>query len=313
MSTRGLALHTRPSGRRLTPALRESLAFYAFLSPWLIGFVGLTLGPIIASFIFSFSDYDAIHPLKLIGLQNYVTIANTALFWQALKVTALYTLGAVPLGVIGALLLATLLNQKVPALSLWRTLYYLPVVTSGVAVALLWSWIFQPDFGIVNSLLYSLFHLKGPQWFFSPSWALPAFVIMSVWGVGGPMLIYLAGMQGVPTQLYESAELDGAGRFQKYLRITLPMISPVIFFNLIMLMIGSFQVFTGAFVITQGGPSYATYFYVLYLYQEAFQYFHFGYASALAWILFLIVMGLTALAFRFSTSWVYYDSREEKR
>jgi len=136
---------------------------------------------------------------------------------------------------------------------------------------------------------------------------------MSIWGVGGPMLIYLAGMQGVPTPLYEAAELDGAGRFQQYIRITLPMISPVIFFNLIMLMIGSFQVFTGAFIITQGGPSYATYFYVLYLYQEAFQYFHFGYASALAWILFVIVMALTALAFRFSSSLVYYDSKEERR
>jgi multiple sugar transport system permease protein len=313
MSAATPTLPTQSKHRRLSPAQRESLAFYAFLSPWLIGFVGLTLGPIIASFAFSFSDYDAIHPLKLIGLQNYVTIAHTALFWQALKVTALYTAGAVPLGVVGALLLATLLNQRVPALSLWRTLYYLPVVTSGVAVALLWSWIFQPDFGVVNTLLYNLFHIQGPQWFFSPTWALPAFIVMSIWGVGGPMLIYLAGMQGVPTQLYEAADLDGAGRFQKYFRITLPMISPVIFFNLIMLMIGSFQVFTGAFVITQGGPSYATYFYVLYLYQEAFQYFHFGYASALAWILFVIVMALTILAFRFSSSLVYYDSKEEGR
>jgi multiple sugar transport system permease protein len=313
MSASTAALPARRSRRRLTPARRESLAFYAFLSPWLIGFVGLTLGPIIASLLFSFSDYDAIHPLSFLGLQNYQTIFQTQLFWQSLKVTAFYTLGAVPLGVIGALLLATLLNQKVPALSLWRTLYYLPVVTSGVAVALLWSWIFQPDFGVVNTILYNVFHIQGPQWFFSPTWALPAFIIMSIWGVGGPMLIYLAGMQGVPTPLYEAAELDGAGRFQQYIRITLPMISPVIFFNLIMLMIGSFQVFTGAFIITQGGPSYATYFYVLYLYQEAFQYFHFGYASALAWILFVIVMALTALAFRFSSSLVYYDSKEERR
>ncbi|MCL4541223.1 MAG: sugar ABC transporter permease [Chloroflexi bacterium] len=292
---------------RLTQARRESIAFYLFLSPWIIGFAVLTAGPIIATLVLSFTSYNIVTPPRFIGLANYDTLVHTRLFWQALKVTLFYTLGSVPLTVIGALLVATLLNQRLPGLSLWRTIYYLPVVTSGVAVALLWSWVFLPDYGLVNSLLWTLFHIHGPQWFFSEEWVLPAFIIMSVWGVGGPMLIYLAGMQGIPTQLYEAAELDGANAFQRYWHITLPMITPVIFFNLITSMIGTFQIFVGAYVITQGGPNYASYFYVLYLYQEAFQYFHMGYATALAWVLFLVILAMTVLAFWSSRRWVYYE------
>jgi multiple sugar transport system permease protein len=291
----------------LTQARRESIAFYLFLTPWIAGFLVLTAGPIIATLVLSFTSYNIVAPPQFIGLTNYDTLVHTRLFWQALKVTLIYTLGSVPLTVIGALLVATLLNQRLPGLSVWRTIYYLPVVTSGVAVALLWSWVFLPDYGLVNSLLWTILHIHGPQWFFSEKWVLPAFIIMSVWGVGGPMLIYLAGMQGIPTQLYEAAELDGANALQRYWHITLPMVTPVIFFNLITSMIGTFQIFVGAYVITQGGPNYASYFYVLYLYQEAFQYFHMGYATALAWVLFLVILAMTGLAFWSSRHWVYYE------
>jgi multiple sugar transport system permease protein len=283
-------------------------AFLLFISPWLIGYLTLTLGPIVVSGWFSLTDYDLVSSPYFIGLDNYRELLDSRLFWQSLKVTALYTLGHVPLSVIGAMCLATLLNQNIPGLSLWRTLFYLPVVTSGVAVALLWSWIFQPTFGLVNSLLYRLFGIQGPGWFFSEQWCIPAFVIMSLWGIGGPMLIYLAGLQGIPTQLYEAAEIDGASSFQKFRSITLPMITPVVFYNTVMAIISSFQVFTSSFVITQGGPNYASYFYVLYLYQNAFEYFRMGYASALAWILFCVILVLTALLFGTSRHWVYYES-----
>ncbi|MCL4544766.1 MAG: sugar ABC transporter permease [Chloroflexi bacterium] len=307
MSAANLSWRSQRAPWRLSRAGRESLAFYAFLTPWLVGFVVLTAGPIIATLVLSFTSYNIVAPPRFVGLTNYSVLVHTHLFWQALKVTLVYTLGSVPLTVIGALVVASLLNQRLPGLSVWRTIYYLPVVTAGVAVALLWSWVFLPDYGLANSLLWTLFHIHGPQWFFSETWVLPAFIMMSVWGVGGPMLIYLAGMQGIPTQLYEAAELDGANALQRYRHVTLPMITPVIFFNLITSMIGTFQIFVGAYVITQGGPNYASYFYVLYLYQEAFQYFHMGYATALAWVLFLVIFVMTVLAFWSSRHWVYYE------
>lgn len=289
---------------------QEIRAFYLFLSPWIIGMILFTGGPLIASFSLSFTSYDIVKPPVWCGFLNYREILSDKIFIQSLKVTLKYVVGAVPLNVIGALILATILNQKVYGLSIWRTIYYLPVVTTGVAVSLLWSWVLNPEFGIVNTLLQKIFGIRGPEWFYSERWAIPSFILMSIWGVGGPMLIYLGGMQGIPTQLYEAAEIDGASWWQSYIHITLPLITPVIFYNLVTSMIGTFQVFIPAFIITQGGPNYASYFYVLNLFKHAFQYYHMGYASALAWILFIIVLILTIIAFRIANYWVYY---EEKR
>jgi multiple sugar transport system permease protein len=288
---------------------QEALACYLFLFPWIIGFALWQLGPMIASLFLSFTHYDLVNAPVWIGLSNYQELANDSIFWQSIKVTVLYTVGSVPLRVMGALFVATLLFQNIPIRSFWRTLYYLPAVTAGVAVALLWQWIFQPDFGLMNNLLYSLFKIKGPQWFYSETWVLPAFIIMSLWSVGGPMLIYLAGMQGIPTDLYEAASIDGANGVQKYLAITIPMVTPVILFNAIMSMIASFQVFVPGYVITQGGPNYASYFYVLYLYKNAFQFFNLGFASGLAWILFAAILLVTIMMLNSAESWVFYAGR----
>jgi len=293
---------------RLRLAQREAIAFYVFLIPWAAGMLLWTFGPMIASLVLSLTRYDVITPPKYIGLANYAHILQDELTWRALKVTAYYTVGSVCVTVTGALLVATLLNQDLPFLGMWRTIYYLPVVTSGVAVSLLWMWIFQPNFGLVNNVLWTLFKIQGPEWFFDTDWTIPTFIIMASWGVGGPMLIYLAAMQGIPTALYEAATIDGANRLQSYIHVTLPMISPAIFFNLVLSMIGSFQVFTPAFVITQGGPHYASYFFVYHLYLHAFNYFEMGYGSGLAWVLFLVILGLTLLVFRGGERWVYYET-----
>jgi multiple sugar transport system permease protein len=212
----------------------------------------------------------------------------------------------VPINLVLGLCIALLLNQKIRGLGFFRTVFFLPSVTAGVAVSLLWLWIFNPRFGVINVLLGQI-GIKGPTWLGSETWALPALIIMSVWGVGGSMLIYLAALQGIPTPLYEAATIDGATHFRKFIHITIPMISPVLLLNLIMGVIGSFQVFTQAFVMTSGGPNYATLFYVLYLYQHAFQWFNMGYASALAWVLFVIILICTFLILKMSRDWVYYE------
>ena len=199
------------------------------------------------------------------------------------------------------------MNQKIPAMNLFRTIYYMPSVVSGVAVAILWTLIFNSQWGVLNTLLWNLFHIKGPTWLLSETWVLPAFIVMSMWGIGGGMIIYLAGLQSVPTELYEAAQLDGADRVSKFRYVTIPWISPVIFFNLVMGIIGSFQVFTSSYVMTNGGPNNASLFYLLYLYNNAWKYFKMGYASALAWIAFGITMVFTLLVIRSSSAWVYYE------
>jgi multiple sugar transport system permease protein len=201
-----------------------------------------------------------------------------------------------------------MLNANIPGVSVWRTVYYIPSVLAGVAVAILWSSLFNPRFGIINWIL-SWFGTKGPGWLSSPDWALPAFIVMSLWGVGGGMIIYLAGLQGIPTTLYDAAMVDGANAWHKLRHVTLPMMTPIIFYNLVMGVIGTFQYFTNAYVMTSGGPAEATLFYNLYLYNNAFSYMKMGYASALAWILFVIVLALTVLIFRSSEAWVYYEGQ----
>ena len=210
-------------------------------------------------------------------------------------------------GVTTAFMVAILMNQRIWGIHVFRTIFYLPSSISGVPVALLWMWIFSPEFGILNTGL-RLFGIEGPQWLFDPVWVIPAFIVMSLWGIGGGMVIFLAGLQGIPQHLYEAAELDGAGAVAKFWNVTFPMMSPIIFFNLIMSIIGSFQTFTQAFVMTKGGPANASLFYVLYLYRNAIGYFKMGYGSAMAWLLFLIILALTLLVFKSSPLWVYYEA-----
>ena len=288
---------------------------YGFIGLWLVGFVVFTVGPVLASLYLSFCRYDLFAPPRWVGLGNLAELFTDPLFGRSLANTLYFCALTVPLGLVFSLGLAVLLNNRIRGIYTFRVIYYLPALTSGVAISLLWRWIFNPELGLFNSLL-GFVGLKGPDWLTSPGWAMPAIIIMSVWGaLGGPMLIYLAGLQGIPSQLYEAADIDGASRWQKFRNVTIPMLTPAIFFNLIMAIIGSFQVFTTVYVMTKntaasmepGGPANATMVYVLYLYQTGFRYLYMGKACAMAWILFLIILGLTMLNARFSKKWVNYD------
>ena len=286
---------------------RRNIEGYLFISPWIIGFVVFTAGALLGSFSISLTKWNIVESsLNSLVWQNYQTMVEDRFFWQSIKVT-LYFLLNVPINLVLGLLLALLLNQKVKGLSVFRTIFFLPSVTSGVAVSLLWMWIFNPRFGMINLLLKKI-GIIGPLWLGSEAWAIPALIIMSIWGVGGGMLIYLGALQGIPTAFYEAATLDGAGAWKKLLHITVPMITPVLLLNLVMGVIVSFQVFTQAYVMTDGGPNYATLFYVMYLYQQAFVWFNMGYASALSWVLFLIILVFTVIILKTSSSWVYYES-----
>lgn len=293
-------------------ARKEAIEGFVCIAPWIFGFVVFTVGPVIFSFIMSLSKWDMITPPKFVGFSNYAAIlVDDFRFRQSLKVTAIYAGTAVPLGLVFSLALAMLLNLNVKGMRAFRSIFYIPAILPGVAVAMVWLMVFRYQGGIFNSLL-GLLHIAPVKWLTSTEMALPSFVIMSLWGVGGGMIIYLAGLQSVPTQLYEAAEIDGAGSWAKFRTVTLPMISPTIFFNLIMGIIGSFQVFTSSFIMTQGGPAYATLFYVLYLYQKAFKYLQMGYACALAWILFGVILLLTLIVFKSSAGWVYYEAELKK-
>lgn len=288
---------------------------YLFIAPWIIGFIIFTLGPVMASLYLSFTKYDMLSMPQWVGIMNFTDLFKDKLYLTSLYNTFYYALFQVPASLIFALILAMLLNHKLKGIYTFRAIYYLPAITSGVAISLLWRWLFNPDLGLINSILGSL-GIPGPGWLTSPTWAMPAIIIMSVWGgTGGAMLIYLAGLQGIPEQLYEAANLDGANNWQKFRNVTLPMLSPTIFFNLIMSIIGSFQVFVTIFVMTSnagssiepGGPVNSTLVYVLYLYRIGFRYLNMGSACAMAWILFIIILALTMLNFWLSKRWVNYD------
>jgi multiple sugar transport system permease protein len=300
--------------RRRSLSRREAIWAYILISPWLIGFIFLTAGPMIASALFSLTEYNVHNPPRFIGLTNWrLMFFDDPLFWHSLKVTLTYAAAAIPLGLTFGLALALLLNANVPGITVWRTLFYMPSVVSGVAVAVLWTYIFNPRFGIINWIL-SWFGIKGPAWLGSPDWALPALIIMSLWSVGGGMIIYLAGLQSIPTTLYEAAKIDGANTWQRFWRITLPLITPVIFYNLVTGIIGTFQYFTQAYVMTNppGGPANATKVYNLYLYLNTFRYGRLGFGSAMAWFLLFIVLVLTMLVVRSSAMWVYYEGELKK-
>jgi multiple sugar transport system permease protein len=245
--------------------------------------------------------------MRFIGLSNYKEIIRDPFFKLSLYNTLYYTLFSVPLGIATSIAIAIILNMRVRGVSVFRTIYYMPAVISGVAVSLLWLIVLDPSYGLVNYIL-SLFHIRGPLWLQDPKWSKPALILMSLWQSGGNMIIYLAGLQQIPEQLYEAATIDGANNWFKFWKITLPLLTPTIFLNLVLSIIGSFQIFTQAYVMTGGGPLNSTLFYVLYLYQKGFQSFEMGYASALAWILFTIVLLLTIILFRTSWRWVYYEA-----
>ena len=307
-----MATVTVKKRRGLSLSRREAIWAYVLISPWIIGFIVFTAGPMIASAYFSLTEYDVINPPRFVGLGNWVYMfTQDPLFWHSLKVTLTYAIAAIPLGLVLGLALALLLNAKVPGLTIWRTLFYMPSVVSGVAVSVLWSYIFNPRFGIVNWIL-SWFNIKGPGWLGSVDWALPALIIMSLWGVGGGMIIYLAGLQSIPTTLYEAATIDGANRWQQFLRITLPLITPVILYNLITGIIGTFQYFVQAYIMTDGGPANATLVYNLYLYRNTFRWGRLGFGSAMAWFLMFVVLAMTLLIFRSSAAWVYYEGELRK-
>lgn len=284
-----------------------TLTFYLFISPWLVGFIVFSFFPIVYSFWLSLTSWDIVSEPQYVGFENYKKAFNDdPVFYKSLWVTVYYTFVSLPLQLICGFVIALLLNQKIAGISWYRTIYYLPSLVSGVAVAVLWGWIFNPNFGVLNNLL-RMFGINGLNWLSDPTTAMPSLILMSLWGIGGGMVIYLAGLQDIPQSLYEAADLDGAGRWAKIRHITIPMMTPIIFFNLIMGIIGSFQTFTQAFVMTEGGPNNSTMFYVLKLYNHAFKYFEMGYASALAWILFVIILGFTAVVFKASAFWVYYE------
>lgn len=288
---------------------REAIQGYLFISPWLIGFALFTLGPMLASFYYSFTLYNVQTSPQFIGLENYVyALTKDQLFWTSVKRTLMWALLTVPLSMVGSLFAAILLNQKLRGVSFFRTSFFLPHLTPIVAASILWLWILQPDIGILNSLL-AMVGIRGPDWLQSIQWAMPALAMISLWvGIGGnKMLIFLAGLQAIPDTLYEAADIDGATAWQKLLAITIPMISPAIFFNLVLGIIASFQVFGMAFVTTRGGPAYATYFYALHLYEQAFVSFSMGYGSALAWLFFAALLLMTLFQLWLQKRWVYYE------
>lgn len=294
---------------------REAIIFYIVIAPWVIGFIAFTLGPMAASLYLSLTDWNVLTRPEWVGLENYTYMfTRDADFWHSLKITGLFAITSVPLRLVIALFLAILLNEATNFIGFFRTSFYIPSIVASVASAVLWQWIFNPRFGPVNGFLETL-GIEGPGWFNDPDWALWGLVIMSGWGVGGEMLIFLAGLKGIPRSLYEAAEVDGAGRLARFRRITLPMLSTTIFFNFVMSVIGAFQTFDAAFVISTarsgqiGAPAKSTLFYMLHLYKEGFTDLDMGYATALAWVLFLIIFTVTIIINRTSDLWVYHEGR----
>lgn len=292
----------------LSKQLRSNLVGYAFVGPWIIGFLVFTAFPFLSSIYLSFNRYNIVKPPVWVGLQNYSTLFHDdPQFRQALLVTLRFAFCSVPMSIVAGVCLALLLNQKVRGLSIYRTLFFLPSIVPTVASATIFLWLFNPEIGLINQIL-SLFHIQGPAWLLDTKWAPWSLIFMSLWGVGNSMVIYLAGLKDVPTYLYEAALIDGANSLQRLRHVTLPMLTPVIFFNLVMGVIGSFQYFTEAYMMTKGGPEDATLYYALYLFMRAWRYLDMGYASALAWVLFAVVMSITLLLFRSQKKWVHYGS-----
>jgi multiple sugar transport system permease protein len=298
-----------PARRRygLTPRLREYVWGYFFIAPWIIGFLAFSLIPIAAVFYFSATQYSALSSPIFTGSANYEKLfLHDQYFYKSLINTVVYVAVRVPLHITFGFALAVALNAPLRGVRLLRTACYMPTIVPSVANAVLWMWILESQVGILNYVLKAV-GLPTTNWLGTVTWAKPSLIVMSLWQVGSIMTIFLAGLQGIPAQLYEAAEIDGAGRWRKLFNITIPMMTPTILFNVILDIIGSFQVFTAAFIVTDGGPLNSTLFYVLYVYKNAFRYFDMGYASTLSVVLFILVAVLTAAVFRSSSSWVHYE------
>jgi multiple sugar transport system permease protein len=307
-----VAPRAAPARRALSRRqLSRNVEGWLFASPWIVGFVLFTAGPMLFSAVMAFTRWDLITDPAFVGLDNWRLIfGGDPLIVTALRVTTLYAIVAVPLNVIFGVALALLLNTGVKGLRFYRTAFFMPSVLSGVAVALLWKWIFSGQFGLANFFL-DLVGIEGPKWLTVEEWALPSLIIMALWAVGGGMVIYLAGLQGISSEYYEAAEVDGAGWWTRLRHITIPLMTPALFFQLVTGLIAALQVFTQPYVMTAGGPNNATLFLVLYLYRNAFQYFKMGYASAVAWVLFFYILALTLLIFRSGRSWVHYEGERK--
>lgn len=308
--TKSIDIKTRK--KKISAAQKEARWFYAFIAPWLLGFLIFTLGPILASFYMSFTDWDMFSKANFVGFDNYVRLFTVdKVFWKTVYNTFYYVLLAVPVTTILSLLMAYLLNQKVKGLRIFRTIYYLPSVVPIVATSMVFIWVLAPDIGLINMFL-SIFGIDGPAWLLDPKYVKLSFVFMAIWGVGANMILLLSGMQGISAELYESASLDGAGKFKQFIKITVPMLSPVIFFNVVMGIIRGLQAFSEIYIMTQGGPNNSSNMMVPYLFENAFKYYRMGYASSIAWILFIIIMLLTLLVFKTSSAWVYYEGEVKK-
>jgi multiple sugar transport system permease protein len=295
--------------RRVTKFLRKNFAGYAFLTPWLIGFLLLAIGPILFSLYLSFTKYNVINPPRWIGLDNYTYMfARDARFKKALQVTFTFVAFAVPAKLIFALAVAMVLDKGIRAIGIYRALFYLPSILGGsIAVAILWRNLFKAD-GVVNAIL-SFIGIDGPAWLADPRYSLWTLIVLAVWQFGSPMLIFLAGLRAIPQELYEAAEIDAAGKVKQFFAITVPLLAPVIFFNLVLQMIEAFKSFSGAFIISggSGAPLDSLLFYTVYLFSEAFSFLRMGYAAALAWVLLVIIATFTAIAFWTSKYWVHYE------
>jgi len=312
-ATKNQKVADHPSQKRVISRYRrsEAIGFYLCIAPWLIGFIIFMAGPMLASFLLSFTRWDYFNPIQWVGTRNYERLLDDELFWTSLRVTFTFAVFYIPLSQIIALSAALLLSQNIWGIGIFRAIFYLPSILSGTAYVLLWVWLFEPDHGLINSGL-SWFGVTGPRWLSNPDTALWAIIAMSLWGLGSSLIIYIAGLKNVPLQLYEAAQLDGAGPISRFVHITIPMLTPTIFFNLVLVIIQTFQSYTSAAVATNGGPQNSTLFYMVYLFRRAFtQDANAGYAATLAVVLFVIIMSFTLLVVRSSSLWVYYEGQRE--
>ena len=285
---------------------RRDLVGYGFIAPWLLGFIAFTAWPFLRSVYLSFTRYDVVRPPRWVGISNYRTLlTDDETFWKSAWVTVKFAAISVPLAIVVGVALALLLDSKIRGIAIYRTIFFLPSIVPTVATTAIFMWILNPQIGLVNGLLEKM-GVTGPAWLTDPTWAFWSLVFIALWGVGSSMVIYLAGLKDIPNYLYEAATIDGAGPLKKLTKVTLPMLTPVIFFNLVMGVIGAFQYFTQAYIMTQGGPEDSTRFYALYLFDRAWRYADMGYASAMAWVLFLAIVVLTSLLFRTQKRWVHY-------
>jgi multiple sugar transport system permease protein len=295
-------------------ARKQAWLGYMFISPWLIGLVVFSLLPLLATLLLSFMDWDIYTPPKWAGLGNYHNLFTDKLFYKSMKITLLYSLFAIPLNLIFGLMISLLLNAKIRFINIFRTIFYIPSVITGVAVAMLWIWIFNSNYGLMNYFL-DFFGIQGPKWLEDPKWILPSYILISIWAVGGNAVLFLGGLQNIPQHLYEAAIIDGAGRWKSFWKITLPLLTPTLFFLLLMGIIGSFKIFTTAYMINGGGggPDNAGLFYMLYLYQKAFVALDMGYASAMAWVGGAISLFFAIIVYRTQNKWVYYEADVSKK